>query len=115
QRVAVGSVAEARVAVLSATDLSPLYEVSADVPAGSLPAVAWGGDGSLYAGGRNGAAKGVLRRWAPGSRARPEELPAPAYPITQLAPLPRGVALAAGPTLGVLSRNRLRPVGGGRF
>lgn len=117
-RIAIGFIDSRQVAVVDAASLELRFFADATgVDNGSLGAVAWGPDGSLYAGGMYANGQGnPVRRWPDGGRGQPRDLPAAASTVMDLRPLPGGGVVfgAGGPAWGVLDAagTRIRVVGG---
>ena len=104
-KIALGFKDEARVLVLSGTDLSTLYAPDMrSTKFATSRAVSWSGDGqSLYASGEGGEPGDVLR-WDAGGRGKRTTLTAASNTIRQLIPVAGGVAFAAAdPSFGTLT------------
>lgn len=108
-RIAVGSVASARVELLSGQELRQLGAAAGQGPGdGALSSVAWGRDGELYAAGSCRTKGGFLvRRWSGAGLLSVTDHSLAAGDILALAPLPEGgVAFAgAAPELGLVAQS----------
>ncbi|BCG47813.1 hypothetical protein GEOBRER4_n2662 [Citrifermentans bremense] len=104
-KLAVGCDDSRKVAVLSGSDLTPLYTAPGGADSGSLFSVAWSADGTtLYAAGSHRSGdKYLLRRWEEGGKGEFSDLPIADGNVMQLASLPGGALAyaAAGPEIGV--------------
>ena len=111
-KVAVGCDDSRKVAVLSGTDLTPLYIPPGGADSGSLFSVAWSPDGaSLYAAGSyRDDRKYLVRRWEQGGKGGYLDLPVAESNIMQLVTLANGslAYAAAGPEIGVVGADGAR-------
>ena len=109
QSFAVGFVDAPAISVVSASDLSTLFQVSSAGIADQVnfESVVWSSDSRyLYAGGDyRGAGLNPLYRWADGGRGQPERIPLTRNRITEIQQMPNGqTAFAAeDPGLGIVA------------
>lgn len=93
-RIAVGFDDSPAVAVLSGTDLTPLFTADTTaVPSGNLASVAWSADGAqLYAGGvsANGQAARIVRIWSDRGKGSWRDVPVSFDTIMDIVSLPSG-------------------------
>ena len=105
-KIAVGCDDSRKVAVLSGTDLAPLYTPPGGADSGSLFSVAWSPDGAmLYAAGSyRDDRKYLVRRWEQGGKGGYLDLPVADGNIMQLVALANGslAYAAAAPEIGVV-------------